>query len=388
MNFPCKKRVPFLLFLLFATPFLSFCKTSVFLFQQKFASDQKFIHLIPLADLHNDRSFFITGKGTGWEECQGMNLCRGNYKKARFFFSLWRPPLPIAPYRKPWELTPLQATSLNQISHFDYLLQAISDIEKQTRLPIRTHPSAFNPQEQDSIFLGVEGSYLLDRSHSKEKMAPSESELIGMLERLKKKVSYLSISWSHSNPYSGTSNESIGLSTKGRNLLRLLIRFGILIDWSHASEASVLDFYEFTKGRYPLFFSHSSVRKLCAHPRNLSEKILKLTEKTKGLIGINFHAPYINCGLPTQIDDVLRHIHHIRNHYSASILGLGSDFDAKAVIPKGLEEPIGIRNLGMKMLLSGFTRSEVQDIFYRNIQKLLKRVQELNETDVFGQKSY
>ena len=169
MDFPDKKRVPFLLFLLLATHFLGFCKISVFLFQKKFAPDREFIHSLPLADLHNDRSFFITGKGIRWEECQGMNLCRENYRKARFFFSLWRPPIPITPYRKPWELTPLQATSLNQISHFDYLLQAISDLEKQTRLPIRTHPRAFNPQEQDSIFLGLEGSYLLDRSHGKRK---------------------------------------------------------------------------------------------------------------------------------------------------------------------------------------------------------------------------
>ncbi len=327
---------------------------------EEFASDPVY------ADLHNDRSFFLTARGIPWKECARVQLCATSYGRSNSFFSLWRPPLPIRG-GKPWGLSPGQVRFLNSISHFDYLKLAIKDL-KQTGLPVSGDPALIG-SGQPSLLMGVEGAFLLSRGPGE----PSVKELEETLDYLKEQgVVTIGLVWSNDNEYAGTATQARkGLTKKGRVLVRLLIERGFVVDLSHASDQTVFDLYNLTGGRMPLFFSHSSARTLCADPRNVSDEILKLVKKTGGLVGVNFHSRYLTCSEKATLNDVADHILHIHAVSGPDRVALGSDFDGLINLPDGLKKPQNLSDLAVLLRKRNVSRVIIEKIFYGNVRNFL-----------------
>lgn len=337
----------------------------------------EFLKSPPYADLHNDRSFFLTARGIPWRQCAGVQLCAATYGSSNSFFSLWRPPTPVGAGR-PWGLTARQARRLNSMSHFEYLRQAIDDL-KNTGISISDSAEHVGG-DRPHIFLGIEGAYLLNKTGA---AVPSRTELIEILNFLKKeKVSYIALVWSNDNIYAGTAGSKKGLTKKGRALVRLLIERGFLIDLSHASDKTVLDFHSFTRGRYPLFFSHSSARALCGHARNLSDELLALVKATGGLVGVNFYTKYLSCGKKADIADVAAHIAYIHHKAGPEHVALGSDFDGLISLPEGLEKPGHLTDLAILLKQRNFSQKEIEQIFYGNVRKFLSEWRATEKLDI------
>lgn len=319
------------------------------------------------ADLHNDRSFFLTARKVAWQDCSRVQFCAANYRRSNSFFSLWRPPRPIGA-GPPWGLSPEQAARLNGMTHFEYLRTAIADL-KAAGLTISDDPDLIG-RSKSHVFLGIEGAYLLN---NRDRGQPNASELKEILNLLQKeKVSYVALVWSNNNVYAGTSRQpGKGLTEKGRMLVRLLTEAGMLIDLSHASDKTVLDLHAFTGGRTPLFFSHSSARGLCNDPRNLSDRLLKLVRSTGGLVGVNFYTKYLTCSKKADIDAVADHIAYIRRITGPEHVALGSDFDGLISLPDGLKKPEQLGQLARLLERRGFDREEIKQIFYGNVKKFL-----------------
>ena len=330
-----------------------------------------------VADLHNDRSFFLTARQIPWRECRGVQLCDANYRRSSYFFSIWRPPLPIGA-GPPWRLSKQRARQLNRLSHFQYLLKAIADL-KATGITITDDPGAIGAPAR-SMFLGIEGAFLVNDGHGSH---PTPARLDDMLATLKReRVSYVGLVWSNNNVYAGTSRQpGKGLTTRGRELVRLLSKHGLLADLSHGSDRTVRDFHALTRGRYPLFFSHSSARAVCNHPRNVSDSILRLVRETGGIVGINFYRRYINCSSKASIHDVADHIMHIYRTAGPEHVALGSDFDGLISLPNGLKKPQNLRDLAVILRKRNLSQSEIEKIFFRNVQNFLYAWQESKKVD-------
>ncbi|GAB2196665.1 dipeptidase [Sessilibacter sp. MAH4] len=73
-----------------------------------------------------------------------------------------------------------------------------------------------------------------------------------------------------------------GLSEKGRALIAAMNRWRIMVDVSHTSKESTLAAAEFS--RTPVIASHSGVKALFDHPRNLSDEEIKTIAKYDGVI--------------------------------------------------------------------------------------------------------
>ena len=320
-----------------------------------------------VVDLHNDRSFFITAKQTPFATCQTMALCAANYKNMRFFFSLWRPNK-IRPDGKPWGLNQTQILVLRSESHFDYLLRAIQDL-KETKIPVSDNPEDLLKPES-FLFLGVEGAYLLNNNKPY-----SILNLRQMMKTLKQqKVSYITLTWSEENDYAGAHWQTAkGLTEKGKQFIRLSMEFRILIDLSHASEKTVLDFYRFTKGKYPLFFSHSSVQSIHRHSRNVSDSILKKIQETQGLIGINFYTKYLNGKKTATLNDVVRHIEKAVQIAGYDYVALGSDFDGFISLPDNLQKAEHVQNLIRELYSRNWTKENIAKLLYQNVYRVLKK---------------
>ncbi|MCC7055702.1 MAG: dipeptidase [Gemmatimonadaceae bacterium] len=84
-----------------------------------------------------------------------------------------------------------------------------------------------------------------------------------------------------------------GLSPLGRQVVGELNRLGIMIDISHPSKASMMQTIEMT--RAPIIASHSGVRALCNHSRNLDDEQIRAMGRNNGVIQLVAFNSYVKC---------------------------------------------------------------------------------------------
>jgi len=98
-----------------------------------------------------------------------------------------------------------------------------------------------------------------------------------------------------------------GLSPLGRQVVAEMNRVGIMIDVSHPSKASMMQSIELSKA--PIIGSHSAVRALCNHSRNMDDEQLLALKKNGGVIQLVAFANYVKEGSTperTAAQDALR----------------------------------------------------------------------------------
>jgi len=213
-----------------------------------------------------------------------------------------------------------------------------------------------------------------------------EGEAIeGDIEKLryfkKQGISLMTITWNYENAL-GYSNfewkdQYKGLKKKGFEVVEEMNTLKMLIDVSHLSDAGFEDVVAHSKA--PVVATHSNSRAMTPHPRNLSDKMLKTLANKGGITGINFFNNFLVEGelkdklQISTLDEMLRHIKHIRDVAGIEVLGLGSDFD-------GIPNPVEIEDcsqmfkLSDALLSNGFSTDEVEKIFYGNSLRVIKDV--------------
>src|SRR6201987_4639199 len=83
-----------------------------------------------------------------------------------------------------------------------------------------------------------------------------------------------------------------GLTDFGKDVVREMNRFAIIVDISHVSDKTFYDALEVSKA--PLIASHSSSRALDAHPRNMTDEMIKALAAKGGVIQINYERSYLS----------------------------------------------------------------------------------------------
>jgi membrane dipeptidase len=87
-----------------------------------------------------------------------------------------------------------------------------------------------------------------------------------------------------------------GISPLGRQVITELNRYGILVDVSHPSKGSMMEAARFSAA--PIIASHSAVRALCDHSRNMDDEQLLALKKNGGVIQMVAFASYIKTPRP------------------------------------------------------------------------------------------
>jgi len=194
-------------------------------------------------------------------------------------------------------------------------------------------------------------------------------------------ISLITLTWNYENSL-GYSNfewqdQHKGLKKKGFEVVEEMNALKMLIDVSHLSDAGFEDVI--THSKVPIIATHSNSRTMTNNPRNLSDKMLKTLADKGGITGVNFFNNFLVEGelkdklqLST-LDEMLRHIKHIRDVAGIEVIGLGSDFD-------GIPNPVEIEDcsqmfkLSDALLSNGFSTDEVEKIFYGNSLRVIRDV--------------
>ena len=143
--------------------------------------------------------------------------------------------------------------------------------------------------------------------------------------------------WNVANAYASPNSEDkakmeLGLSAQGRQLVELLSSHGIIIDVSHMSDGG---FWDLVDMGVPIVATHSDARALVDHPRNLTDDMIRAIADRGGIVGLNlcpaFLHDYSDARSPetceSRIEDMVRHVMHMRSVGGDEVIALGTDFD-------------------------------------------------------------
>ncbi|MGG1794620.1 membrane dipeptidase [Brevibacillus formosus] len=96
--------------------------------------------------------------------------------------------------------------------------------------------------------------------------------------------------------------------------------------WTRSADPGFWDVLEYS--RAPVIASHSSVRGICNHSRNLTDEQIRALIANDGAIGLTFVDFFtVSEKRKVWIDDLLRHLDHICALGGVDHVRFGSDFD-------------------------------------------------------------
>ena len=144
----------------------------------------------------------------------------------------------------------------------------------------------------------------------------------------------------------------------------------MIVDVSHLSDQGFFDVMKAAKK--PVAASHSCARSLCGHQRNLTDEQLRAIGQNGGVVGVNFHAPFLKeNGVSGSVEQVARHLAQIMNCAGGTAAALGSDYDG---IP---EDPEWGGGQGITRLIEALSRyfdaETIDNICYKNALRLFSQ---------------
>lgn len=249
------------------------------------------------------------------------------------------------------------------------------EVQRGDDLKLATEPSEARLAVQDghtAVLLSMEGAHGLG---SGDDWAAVFNEFYDRGLRL------LGITWSFSNRFAGSSGDGgAGLTEEGRALVRLAREKRVILDVSHASAQTTADICK--ESSIPVIASHSNCKSLRGHARNLSDDQIRCIAKTGGVIGMNFHAPFVgDAANPATVARMADHADHLARIGGHGVVALGSDFDGYIKKPLGLEDASKIPALWAELERRGWTAEQLRGAKGENFMRAWERVRSASPTE-------
>jgi membrane dipeptidase len=266
-----------------------------------------------------------------------------------------------------------------------------------------------------AALMGVEGGHMIN------------SDLAVLRRFASLGVRYMTLTHSGNDEWADSSTDKPvhnGLTDLGKDVVREMNRFGVIVDISHVSDKTFYDALEASKA--PLFASHSSCRAICDAPRNMTDQMMKDLAAKGGVIQINYHVgflsqefrnaekadPKINEAIAMQVRQrcggdgneacmllegdkltrefvaqgklprvdytkIIEHIDHAVKVAGIDHVGLGSDFDG-ANMPYGMEDATMLPKITDALLKKGYSESDVRKILGENTLRVMTDVERVS----------
>ncbi len=221
---------------------------------------------------------------------------------------------------------------------------------------------------------------------------------------------YLTLTHNQNTPWADSATDEPhvgGLSAFGREVVRECNRLGVLADLSHVAPTTMHAALDVSTA--PAFFSHSSARALCDHPRNAPDDVLVRVRDSGGVVMVTFVPAFLteparawhgelraaraastddedsldaiqaerawiaaHPSPPTGVGDVADHVEHIRDVAGLAHVGLGGDFDGVSVLPTGLSGVDGYPALLGELAQRGWSDPELAGLTWHNALRVLR----------------
>lgn len=212
--------------------------------------------------------------------------------------------------------------------------------------------------------IGVEGGHAIENS------------LSALRSFYELGVRYLTLTHSRTIDWADSGTDSPlhgGLSPFGEEVIREMNRLGMFVDLSHTSPETMRDALRVSEA--PVIFSHSSVRAVTDHPRNVPDDVLRELTRNGGVIMITFVPSFVSSSGSATLSDVADHIDHARAVAGIDHVGIGGDFDGIPTVPAGLEDVSTYPALFAELIRRGYSQEELRKIAGLNLLRAMKEME-------------
>lgn len=212
-----------------------------------------------------------------------------------------------------------------------------------------------------------------------------------------------------------------GLSPAGRDLIREANRLGMIVDLSHASDASFDQALELSAT--PIILSHSGPSAVYMHPRNIDDARLRRLAEKGGVIQVNALGSYLRELPPAperqaamvalrarygpleslnaeqlgrydaeriaieqqypapqaDFEDYMRHLLHVLALIGPDHVGIGADWDGGGGVA-GMNDISQIPRITERLVAAGYSQEDIAKIWGGNVIRLLRTAEEYAAT--------
>jgi membrane dipeptidase len=198
-----------------------------------------------------------------------------------------------------------------------------------------------------------------------------------------------------------------GISMLGRAVIAEMNRVGMMIDLSHLSRAAAMQAIALSKA--PVIASHSAVRALVDHNRNLDDEQLLAVKKNRGVVQVVAYAGYLKAGSrsgrapirnavaagtvascpieprsagPLSVEgrpgvkDLVDHIDYAVKLIGVDHVGISSDFDGGGGI-EGWDSAADTANVTIELVRRGYSEDAIAKLWGRNLLRVWAEVERL-----------
>lgn len=180
-------------------------------------------------------------------------------------------------------------------------------------------------------------------------------------------IKLLTLTWNGENNIAGGTKTDKGLTDFGKTVIDKMNRIEIGCDLSHLNDKSFFDVIEYAD--FPLA-THSNCRKLCNHPRNLTDEQIKLICEKGGIIGLCFYPEFLG---GDTFQKIYENIYHICDMGFENNIAIGSDFDG-AEMDRRLSNISKIPHLCRFLKQKGLDSDLLNKIFFQNANNYIAKL--------------
>ncbi|NQY97314.1 MAG: membrane dipeptidase [Henriciella sp.] len=209
-----------------------------------------------------------------------------------------------------------------------------------------------------------------------------------------------------------------GLSPLGEDLVREANRLGLVLDGSHASDATVRDMIALSTT--PIILSHTGATAIYDHPRNIDDALLRELAEAGGVIQMNIFGGYLEQLIPSPerqaalnvfnaeygaspagledealatwfaarqeldrdfprprstYEKFMEHTFHVLDVIGPDHVGISGDWDGGGGVD-GMSDVSMLQKITRDLLAAGYTQEEVEKIWGGNMMRLVRAADE------------
>jgi len=191
-----------------------------------------------------------------------------------------------------------------------------------------------------------------------------------------------------------------GLTDFGREVVRKMNEFGMIVDISHASVSAVEEVLKVTAD--PIIASHSCVHSICPSDRNLTDEQISSEWNRLSDSLFKAHKTVIDSiralyqedhdkrhqamrpifemmdreldKIDVSVTTIVDHIDHIVNLVGPDYVGLGSDFDGVFSLPRGVSDCSMVPNITKELVRRGYSDQDIEKVLGGNFMRVFRQV--------------
>ena len=217
-----------------------------------------------------------------------------------------------------------------------------------------------------------------------------------------------------------------GLSPLGEDLVREANRLGLVLDGSHASDATVRDMMALSTT--PIILSHTGAKAVYDHPRNIDDQLLLELAENGGVIQMNIFGGYLEELVPSpervaalevlnetyganpmemdaetlaawnearmELNELyprprstyakfIEHTFHVLDLIGPDHVGISGDWDGGGGVD-GMSDVSMLQKITRDLLAAGYSETDVENIWGGNMMRLVRAAEEARSSSLIS----